>query len=103
MVNVIIYLKTVHNPKTIVESLLNERLVASASIDYNNVLYELSDLLVSEEHYNVITAQSKSLLFSDIVEFVQSKVGLEVLVISTPIVGSNRLFDSLIREKTIPI
>lgn len=103
MVNVIIYLKKAHEPKRLVESLLIEKLVASASIDYNNVSYKLVKSEIQEEEYNVITVQSKSLLFNEIVEFVEQQIEEEVPIISTPIVGANRIFDSLIRSKTIPI
>lgn len=103
MVNVIIYLKKTHDPKRLVESLLSEKLVASASIDYNNVSYKLVDAKIHEEEYNVITVQSKSLLFNEIVEFIEQQIEEEVPIISTPIVGANRIFDSLIRSKTIPI
>jgi hypothetical protein len=44
MVNVIIYLKKEHNPKELVKFLLTEKLIAPASIDENNISYELGDI-----------------------------------------------------------
>ena len=65
MVNVVIYLKEEFDAKELVHYLLNEKLIASASIDENNVLYELVDGCYTEKVFSVITSQSKSLLFSD--------------------------------------
>ncbi|MFT6827376.1 MAG: hypothetical protein ACJA2S_003984 [Cyclobacteriaceae bacterium] len=103
MVNVIIYLKKEHDAKELVKFLLTERLIGSASIDQNNVSYKLVDSQFSEEVYSVITAQSKSLLFNKIVDTVEEKIGEETPINSTPIVGSNRMFDHFIKENTILI
>lgn len=102
MINVLIYLKQKHDPKELVGKLLTEQLIASASIDQNNVSYKLIDGLISEEVYNVITAQSKSLLLNDIIKRVDEIIDEEVPVNSIPIVGSNRAFDQAVRSKTIP-
>lgn len=103
MVNVIIYLKKEHNPNELVKFLLSEKLIASASIDENNVSYELGDTGFSEVICSVITAQSKALLFNLIVKAVEEKLGEETPINSTPIVGSNKIFDSIIRTKTIQV
>jgi len=103
MVNVIIYLKKHHNEKELVKYLLTEKLIASASIDENNILYKLENGTVYEDAYNVITSQSKSLLFTEIVKAVENKIGEETPINSIPIVSSNKMFDDAIRTKTIPI
>jgi|694.fasta_scaffold13278_9 uncharacterized protein involved in tolerance to divalent cations len=103
MVNVIIYLKKQDDAKSLVRFLLEERLIASASIDENNVLYKLDDNFLSEEVYSVITSQSKSLLFPVIVSAVRQRIGAETPIVSTPIVASNEIFDQTIKTKTIPI
>jgi uncharacterized protein involved in tolerance to divalent cations len=103
MVNVIIYLKQKHNAKELVKVLLSDKLIASASIDENNVSYKLVDNNITEEVYSVITAQSKSLLFLDIIRKVEEIIGEETPINSTPIVGSNKAFDNTIKGKTIPI
>lgn len=103
MVNVIIYLKKKHKAKEVVKQLLSERLIASASIDENNVSYKLEKNILVETVYSVITAQSKSLLFDEIVKLVESITGEETPINSTPIVGSNRSFDESIKSKTIPV
>jgi hypothetical protein len=103
MVNIIIYLEKRHNTKNIIKLLLEEKLIASGSIDENNVFYKLENGSVSEIVYNVITAQSKSLLFNDIVKLVEGIIGEETPINSIPIIGSNKIFDNTIRSKTIPI
>lgn len=101
MINVTIYLKKEHNPKELIKYLLKENLIASASIDINNISYNLREDVFSQEAYDVITALSKASLFNAIVAAVETKIGAETPINSTPIVGSNRLFDHTI--KAIPI
>lgn len=94
MINVTIYLKKDHNPKELIQSLLKEKLISSASIDKNNISYNLKEDVLSEEVYDVITALSKASLFNAIVAAVVNKIGEEPIINSTPIVGSNRLFEN---------
>lgn len=101
MVNIIIYLKKVHNAKEVVSALLAEKLIASASIDENNISYKMENGVLVEELSSVITAQSKSLLFSDIVKSLHSKFGEELPIIAIPIVGSTRVFEETIISKTL--
>lgn len=103
MVNVIIYLEKKHNAKELVKTLLSQKLIASASIDENNVSFELENDLLSEKIYNVITAHSKSLLFSRIVKATTEIIGEEVQINSVPIVASNELFDTNVRTRTLPV
>jgi uncharacterized protein involved in tolerance to divalent cations len=103
MINVIIYLRPNQNPKDIVNFLLQEKLIASASIDDNNISYKLVDEEIVEENYSVITSQSKALLFDDIVSAVEAKIGEKVAINSVPIVGANGFFNDTIRKRTIAI
>jgi uncharacterized protein involved in tolerance to divalent cations len=103
MVNVIIHLNANQNAKELVKFLLTERLIASASIDENNVSYKFENGALLEDTYCVITAQSKSLLFNDIVKVVEERFGEETLINSIPIVSSNKIFNDEIRSRTIPI
>jgi uncharacterized protein involved in tolerance to divalent cations len=103
MVNVIIHLNANQNAKELVKFLLTEKLIASASIDENNVSYRFDNEILIENTYSVITAQSKSLLFNDIVKVVEEKIGEETLINSIPIVSSNRTFNEEIKSRTIPI
>lgn len=96
-------MKKQNSAKELVALLLQEKLIASATIDENNVSYKLENNLLTEKVFSVITAQSKSLLFSEIVKAVESKFGEDTPINSTPIVGSNRFFDDTIKMKTIQI
>jgi uncharacterized protein involved in tolerance to divalent cations len=101
MVNVVIYLKDEYDAIELVKFLLTEKLIASASIDQNNV-YKMNENELTKDVYSVITCQSKSLLFNDIIEAVELRIGVQVPISSTPIVAANRMFDYSIRTKTIP-
>ena len=103
MVNVIIYLKKEHDAKEVVKFLLEKKLIASASIDENNVSYKFEDNQFLEVVYSVITSQSKSLLFSEIVKALEAKTGEDTAIISTPIVASNKIFDDTIKSHTMLI
>ena len=73
MVNIIIYLKEKYDAKELITTLLKEKLIASASIDLNNVSHTLERNEIIENVFNIITAQSKSLLFNEIVDFVEKR------------------------------
>lgn len=102
MVNIIIYLKKEQNAKELVKHLLTEKLIGTASIDSNNVSYELENNAFVEKIYSVITAQSKALLFNEVVAATAKYIGEEIPINATPIVATNQLFDAFIRNKTIP-
>lgn len=103
MVNVIIYLKKEHDAKDLVNFLLNEKLIASASIDENNISYRLENSNLVEIVFSVITAQTKALLFDDIVDVVEKKMGEKIAINSTPIIGASGFFNDTVRTKTIAI
>jgi len=100
MVNVIIYLKEEFQAEELVKFLLEEKLIAAASIDVNNTNYRLKDNIIQKEIFNVITAQTKSLLINQIIKKVEEKFEGEILINSTPIVGSNSCFDELVKQNT---
>jgi hypothetical protein len=101
MINLIIYLKQDYDPVLLVEKLLTCQLIASASIDQNNESFTLKDGTLSREVYNVITAQTKALLFTEIAKLIEGECGREVPVNATPIVASNKIFDELLRSRTL--
>jgi uncharacterized protein involved in tolerance to divalent cations len=103
MINVIIYLRQNQHPKDVVNFLLKEKLIASASIDENNISYKMVEDEIVEEVYTVITSQSKALLFDDIVSSVESRLGEKVAINSVPIVGANGFFNDTIRKRTLAI
>ena len=103
MINVIIYLKKEENAKTLVEFLLQKKLISTASIDVDNIVYNLVDNVVVEENYSVITAISKALLFNSIVNAVENLIGEDTQINSIPIVGTNGSFYNTVKSKTIPI
>lgn len=103
MVNIVIYLKEKYDAKDVVKSLLKEKLIASASIDLNNVSYTLENDELIENVYTVITVQSKSLLFSEIVNFIENKFEEQILINSIPIIGSNTVFNDFVAGKTLKV
>ncbi|EIA07942.1 hypothetical protein [Flavobacterium frigoris] len=80
MINVTIYLKKEQNPKELIQLLLKDKLIASASIDKNNISYNLMEDILSEEAYDVITALSKASLFNAIVAAVEKKLGKKLIL-----------------------
>ncbi len=100
MVNLVIYLKIKFDAKDLIKFLLIEKLIASGSIDQNNISYRMENEIFTEGFYSVITAQTKYLLFSEIVKAIEQKIGEEVPIHATPIVGSSNAFDQEIRINT---
>lgn len=103
MVNVIIYLDKNHNPRKLVDLLLQKRLVAKATIDIDNVTYLLKDDEILTTTNTVITAQTKSLLFSQIEKLVVEIYGTSIPIYSVPITQANDQFDKLVRDNTLKI
>lgn len=101
MINIIIYLKKEFCAEDLAKFLLVEKLIAAASIDENNISYKIENGNLKKEMYSVITAKSKSLLLPEIISTIEKKIGSEVLITSTPIVGSNIFFNNLITENTL--
>lgn len=103
MINVMIYLENTHDAEELVSVLLRKQLIASATIDLNNISYVIEGDQIIQNNYNVITAQSKSLLFSEVVKFVEYQYGKHIPIISIPIIGSNSTFNEFITTKTLKI
>lgn len=101
MVNVIIYLCSSKQAEDIVFELLKDNLIANASIDVDNTSYCIKNNEIVKTVYSVITAQTKSLLFSSIEQIVEDKYGKDIHIYSLPITQANTSFDSLIRNSTI--
>ena len=100
MINAIIYIDKVHDAKVLVEILLKDGLIANASIDNDNISYKIEDNEMIKNVNNVITAQTKSLLFSLIEKYIKEKYGDNVQIYSVPITQANNSFDALIRSNT---
>lgn len=100
MVNVIIYLDKTNEAKVLVATLLQERLIANASIDTDNSSYKVENNEIVKSVNCVITAQTKSLLFSHIEKHIMENYGENVQIYSLPITQANSSFDTLIRDST---
>ena len=100
MVNVIIYLEEQYSAKELVDGLLQEGLIANASIDEKNISYVLRNDQIIETVNSVISTQTKSLLFSKIEEFVRARFGDRVPIYSLPITQANHSFDLMLRNNT---
>lgn len=103
MVNIIIYLKKEHNAEKLIRFLLTEKLIATASIDEDNISYNLENNEFRENIHSVITAQSKSMLFNRIVETIEKTYSEKIPIYAIPIISSNNSFNELINNRTIKI
>ncbi len=101
MVNIIIYLNQNHPAQELVNELLEEGLIANASIDKDNISYKKESEGVVQTVNTVITCQTKSMLFSTIESLIKQKYGEEIPIYSLPIIQSNSSFDQMIRNRTI--
>lgn len=103
MVNVIIYLEKTIDPLLVVNQLLVEKLISNATIDLENENYKLVDNQLTKTINTVITCQTKSLLFSKIVNLIATDYGDRVPIYSIPVTQSNESFDLFIRDNTLKI
>jgi uncharacterized protein involved in tolerance to divalent cations len=82
---------------------MEKDLIAHASIDKDNHSIIKIDGKITEQTNLVITAQSKALLFNDILDFIE-KNGIEnTKVYSVPITQCNENFSDIIRKNTLKI
>jgi hypothetical protein len=51
-------------------------------------------------HYNVLTIQTQSLLFSQLEQFVEREYASSIPIYSLPITQSNSWFDNYVRNQT---
>ena len=102
MVNIIIYLENelVEKAAQLVHALLENEFVASASIDEDNSYYIKKKGKVERTAHTVITAQTKSLMFTEITDFIEENVGKDVPVFSVPLTQMNEHFNDYIKSRT---
>ncbi len=102
MVNIIIYLENelMEKASRLVYDLLQNELVASASIDKDNSYYIQKNGKVEQTTHTVITAQTKSLMFTEITEFIEENIGTNVPVFSVPLTQMNEHFNDYIKSRT---
>lgn len=100
MVNIIVYLEETESAEHLVIELLKMKLIATASVDVKNTQYEMHNGTLQKKTYNVVTMQTKSLLFREICVLIEMKYGMETRITSTPIVSANLKFEEQIRGET---
>lgn len=101
MINVYIYLSSGHDAEELTAKMLKARLVAHASIDSENNSMELVDNALVKKTIYVITAQTRALLFNNIVDFVKQNSLEDTKIYSLPITQCNDYFSDYIRNQTI--
>jgi uncharacterized protein involved in tolerance to divalent cations len=100
MINVYIYLDSQKNATELVRALMENNLLAHASIDKDNNSFIKIEGKIHEQTNFVITGQTKALLFNHILEYI-SKQGIEnIKVYSLPITQCNEIFGEVIRSNT---
>jgi uncharacterized protein involved in tolerance to divalent cations len=103
MVNVIIYLKQNEFAENLAKELVGRGLAAGASIDIDNSHFVREGDEVVKTVHTVLTLQTKALLFSQIVTFVEEFLGEEVPIYTVPITQTDDHFHRFIRERTVEV
>lgn len=100
MITVYISLEDQSKAKDIAKALLTEKLVVEVRIDYDNHVFNLVNNKVVERTTCILTMQTKGMLFTEIMDFVQEKFGKEIPVYSVPITQGNESLTNKIRNNT---
>lgn len=100
MISVYIYINNEEDAESLVGELLQQRLVAHASVDRENNSMRLMDGRVVKELQYVITAQTRALLFNELVNFIKLKFSSEPKIFSLPVTQCNEGFSEFIRQQT---
>jgi uncharacterized protein involved in tolerance to divalent cations len=101
MINVYIAHPNESTARKLAEDLLKNQMVARLSVDYNNHVFEMIEDEIRESTISLITAQTKALLFTDIVAYVHVRYGKNIPIYSLPMTQVNEDLSHLIREKTL--
>ncbi len=100
MVNVYIYIDSQKNAVQLVKELMEQNLLAHASIDRDNHSFFKIDGNIQEQISYVITGQTKALLFNTILAYMEKKGIADAKVYSLPITQCNENFADSIRNQT---
>lgn len=100
MINVFIYVNKEEEARKLALTLLEKQLVAHISIDFNNHVYSAFNGQLKEEVNCLLTAQTKALLFQEILDEVKTRLSDHVKIYSAPITQCNDHFSDLIRKQT---
>ena len=100
MVNLFFYLSDETKARELVSGLLEQRLVAHASITTGNETVRNAEKQVTLRNECIVTAQTKALLFEEISNYVNRYYGNEIRIFSVPIAQCNDAFSEVIRTET---
>jgi uncharacterized protein involved in tolerance to divalent cations len=100
MINVSIYIDSQKNAVQLVKELMEEDLLAHASIDRDNHSFFKIEGKIQEQINYVITGQTKALLFNNILAYIEKKGITNAKVYSLPITQCNENFADSIRNQT---
>ena len=100
MINIYIYLDSQKDAKKLVKGLMEDDLLAHASIDKDNHSFIKVDGNIREETSFVITGQTKALLFTKILEYISKQEIENIKLYSLPITQCNDNFAEIIRNNT---
>lgn len=103
MINVYIYLDSQKDARQLATRLMEKDLLAHASIDKDNHSILKVDGKITEQTNFVITGQTKALLFSKILNFIEKEGFDHTKVYSVPITQCNENFGEIIRNNTLKI
>ncbi|MDZ4665655.1 MAG: divalent cation tolerance protein CutA [Bacteroidota bacterium] len=100
MINAYIYLDSQKDAMKLVKGLVENDLIAHASIDKDNHSLMKMNGNIMEQINFVITGQTKGLLFDKILEFIAHEAIENTRVYSVPITQCNENFGEIIRKNT---
>lgn len=100
MINIYVYLDSQEDAKKLVISLMQQNLLAHASIDKDNHSFLRIDGKITEQSNFVITGQTKALLFNNILDHIEKSDIENIKLYSLPITQCNDNFGNIIRNNT---
>lgn len=100
MINVYLYLESSKDAEELAKGLLAAKLVGHVSIDVNNkTMLNVKGVFV-EQTSSLITAQTKAMLFHNILDYVSANYNETIKIYSVPITQCNDTFGKIIRDET---
>ncbi len=100
MVTIYISLNSQDKAKKLAEDLLINRLVASVNIDFDNSVLVIENNKLVEKTNCLLSMPTKSILFTEILNFVSSNYEDNIAIYSLPVTQANESLSQFIRENT---
>jgi uncharacterized protein involved in tolerance to divalent cations len=97
MITATIYISNTHNPEEVIDKLIKEQLIAFATHDLGVTVYRNENGITVTENVNVLYIETKSLLYTELTEHLNTYYLNQYHLFSCPIIQYSEDFMDVIK------